>query len=243
MLEMRFRTFIWTIYEMSSSEFTDNDTGTDKEEDTDDNMSEDDGVIGPSPQKRTLKVALFGKRILRGDWDTDSGPAKKRRKTTTKVANKTGEKTKRLNDSEKDSGTAKKRQKNTTQIANKMGQTIRRRRIRKRVQCTECGVNQRNIWRHMKDKHQKTFHSKKKDNVVVTGKGYITYICPVRKKNGRRKCGKVEKRLGDHLVRYHHIPRGSTRYTNLMAKAEPIIKREEISFSTEDDSSSSKVET
>ncbi|VDI42940.1 Hypothetical predicted protein [Mytilus galloprovincialis] len=122
---------------MSSSEFTDNDTGTDKEEDTDDNpyTSEVFGyfkamidyftAVNGNIIVCTTNMSLLSFRCRRTMVSLARHP------TTTKVANKTGEKTKRLKDSEKDSGTAKKRQKNTTQIANKMGQTTRRRRIRK----------------------------------------------------------------------------------------------------------------
>ena len=55
-----------------------------------------------------------------------------------------------------------------TTIKEKKKQTTPR--IRKRIKCTECGVPPKNIWRHMKS------------DVVVSPKGYITYICPATSK-------------------------------------------------------------
>ena len=80
----------------------------------------------------------------------------------------------------------------------------------------------------MKDKHNQSFKKDKTD--IIRSKRYITYICPATIRvpgcKGTRKCGKIEKRLGDHLARKHHIARGSRQMKILMEKAEPLrIKR------------------
>ena len=98
-------------------------------------------------------------------------------------------------------------------------------RIRRSIKCTECGVPQKNIWRHMKEQH--SIHKERPADIVVSPKGYIIYICPATiniKGYPPRKCGKVVQRLRDHLLRTHNIKNGSAKLSNLMRKAEPFRK-------------------
>ena len=60
-----------------------------------------------------------------------------------------------------------------TTIKEKKKQTTPR--IRKSIMCTKCGVPQTNIWRHMKSQH--SMQKERTEDVVVSPKGYITYIC------------------------------------------------------------------
>ncbi|CAC5424253.1 unnamed protein product [Mytilus coruscus] len=91
------------------------------------------------------------------------------------------------------------------------------------MKCDECGVTTKNIWRHMINTHNKNYT--KRENDAVTSGGYITYICPAPKKGApSRKCGKVEKRLTDHLARSHKIKRGSKRMKTMLARADAVIK-------------------
>ncbi|CAC5398086.1 unnamed protein product [Mytilus coruscus] len=107
------------------------------------------------------------------------------------------------------------------------------RRVRESMKCDECGVTTKNIWRHMINTHNKNYT--KRENDAVTSGGYITYICPAPKKGApSRKCGKVEKRLTDHLARSHKIKRGSKRMKTMLARADAVIK--ETVVEPEDDS-------
>ena len=67
-------------------------------------------------------------------------------------------------DDEEDKVTTKEKKKQTTP------------RIRKTIKCTECGIPQKNIWRHMKSQH--SMHKDRTEDIVVSPKGYITYIYP-----------------------------------------------------------------
>ena len=76
-------------------------------------------------------------------------------------------------------------------------------------------------------KSQHSMHKDRTEDIVVSPKGYITYICPATikiKGFPPRKCGKVTNRLRDHLLRTHHITNGSKKLSNLMRKAEPFRK-------------------
>ncbi|XP_052097922.1 uncharacterized protein LOC127732777 [Mytilus californianus] len=110
---------------------------------------------------------------------------------------------------------------------------IKPRRIRKYVNCTECGTPQQNIWRHMQKVHK---NKVKKPKKVISKRGYVTYFCPfTSRKTG--KCQKIIERLHDHLVRTHDVKNGSKRLTTLLSMAIPVTKEDTDSEDDEMDGS------
>ncbi|CAC5389905.1 unnamed protein product [Mytilus coruscus] len=75
------------------------------------------------------------------------------------------------------------------------------------------------------DQHtQQELHTKRGKRCGYIGRIYNIYLPSTKKGAPSRKCGKVEKRLTDHLARSHKIKRGSKRMKTMLARADAVIK-------------------
>lgn len=95
-----------------------------------------------------------------------------------------------------------------------------KRRVRQLIKCEECGKFQNNIWRHMKQIHERHLKDPTEKN-KVSKRGYVLRYCPVR------NCGAVVERMKDHLVRTHHIARHSRMLDRLMNNVKALTEKYE----------------
>ena len=119
------------------------------------------------------------------------------------------------------------------------GISERPKRIRNTITCTECGVQQTNIWRHMINVHHKKV--KKEPAKWITSKGYVVKICPANRKDGQ-PCGKIIKRMRDHLKRTHRMS-DKVQIRNMLGKAEPIYIEDGGAMETSIETSAATKET